>query len=49
MQKLINVHNCIFLTDVTQMIFKAAPAFMPGIAKLQNIFGFSQYNMKIVA
>jgi hypothetical protein len=31
------------------MIFKVAPAFMPGIAKLQNIFGFSQNDIKIVA
>ena len=30
------------------MIFKA-PTFMSGIAKLQNMFGFSQNDMKIVA
>jgi hypothetical protein len=31
------------------MIFKVAPTFMPGIARLQNKFGFSQNDMKIVA
>jgi hypothetical protein len=31
------------------MIFKVAPTFMSGIAKLQNMFGFSQNDIKIVA
>jgi len=35
--------------EVTQMIFKVAPTFMSGIAKLQNMFGFSQNDIKIVA
>jgi len=31
------------------MIFKIAPTYMSGIAKLQNMFGFSQNDMKIAA
>ena len=31
------------------MLFKVAPAFMSGIAKLLNTFGFSQNRMNIVA
>jgi hypothetical protein len=31
------------------MIYKVAPTFMSGITNLQNIFGFSQNDMKIVA
>jgi hypothetical protein len=31
------------------MIFKVAPAFMPGDLKLQIIVGFSQNDFKIVA
>jgi hypothetical protein len=30
------------------MIFKVAPTFMSGIAGLQNMFGLSQNDMKIV-
>jgi hypothetical protein len=39
-----NINN-----EVTQKIFKVAPTFMSGIAKLQNKFGFSQNDAKIVA
>jgi len=31
------------------MIYKVAPTFMSGIAKLQNVFGLSQNDIKFVA
>jgi hypothetical protein len=39
----------ILISKVTQMIFKVALAFMPGIANLQNMFGFTQNDIKILA